>query len=73
MITETWNLDKEINGETHWACGRAMAKWKGSYPVGFLQRLDKRIGLTGKKVLTLFCGILTWATLVPNSLARRVA
>ena len=50
VITESWTL------ETHWACGRPMAKYKGAYPVGFLQRLDKIIGLKDKKVLTLFCG-----------------
>lgn len=50
VITESWTL------ETHWACGRPMAQYKGAYPVGFLQRLDKRIGLKDKKVLTLFCG-----------------
>jgi len=42
--------------ENHWACGRPMAKYKGAYPMGFLERLDKRIGLKGKKVLTLFSG-----------------
>jgi len=52
MITETW----DIVPETHWACGRPMSPYKGSYPVGFLQRLDKKIGLKNKKVLTLFCG-----------------
>lgn len=56
MITETWNMDITVQAETHWACGRPMAKWKGAYPEGFLQRLDQRIGLKGRKVLTLFCG-----------------
>ena len=50
VITESWTL------ETHWACGRPMAQYKGAYPEGFLKRLDKRIGLTDKKVLSLFCG-----------------
>ena len=56
MITETWNLDPEIEAETHWACGRPMAKYRGVYPEGFLLRLDRIMGLQGKKVLTLFCG-----------------
>ncbi len=56
MITETWNMDESVQALTHWACGRPMAQWKGAYPEGFLQRLDKTIGLSGKKVLTLFCG-----------------
>jgi len=50
VITESWTL------ETHWAAGRPMAKYKGAYPEGFLRRLDERIGLKNKKVLTLFCG-----------------
>ena len=50
VITESWTLRK------HWACGRPMAQYKGSYPVGFLERLNKFIGLKNKKVLTLFCG-----------------
>jgi hypothetical protein len=49
---ENWDL----KSETHWACGRPMAQYKGAYPIGFLQRLDKRVGLKDKKVLTLFCG-----------------
>ena len=52
IITETWDITPEI----HWACGRPMAAYKGSYPVGFLRRLDEKIELNGKKVLTLFCG-----------------
>ena len=54
MITETWNLS-DVEAETHWACGRPMAKYKGAYPEGFIRRLDQRIGLIGK-VITLFCG-----------------
>ena len=50
MITESWTL------KTHWACGRPMSQYKGSYPVGFLRRLDEKINLKDKKVLTLFCG-----------------
>ena len=50
VITESWTL------ETHWATGRPMAQYKGAYPEGFLRRLDERIGLKNKKVLTLFCG-----------------
>ncbi|KKL95902.1 hypothetical protein LCGC14_1849910 [marine sediment metagenome] len=50
VLTESWTLRK------HWACGRSMAQYKGGYPAGFLQRLDKKIGLKGKRVLTLFCG-----------------
>ena len=46
-----------IDSERHWSCGRAMAKYKGSYPLGFLERLNKRISLYNKKVLSLFCGI----------------
>ena len=64
VITESWTLVSGVTNElgqvhfleTHWACGRPMAQYKGAYPVGFLQRLDKRIGLKDKKVLTLFCG-----------------
>lgn len=52
MMNETW----DITPETHWACGRPMAAYRGSYPVGFLRRLDERIGLKNKRVLTLFCG-----------------
>ena len=33
-----------------------MAKYKGAYPEGFLQRLNNIIGLRDKKVLTLFIG-----------------
>lgn len=53
---ETWNLDDSLIAETHWSCGRPMSKYKGAYPIGFLNRLNKRIGLDEKKVLTLFCG-----------------
>lgn len=50
IITESWKL------EEHWACGRPMAKHRGAYPVGFLKRVDKRIGLKDRKILTLFSG-----------------
>jgi len=60
VICETW----DITPETHWACGRPMAAYRGSYPMGFLRRLDEKIGLIAlgeqekpKKVLTLFCGV----------------
>jgi hypothetical protein len=52
VVAETW----DITPETHWVCGRPMAAYKGSYPIGFLKRLDERLGLYGKKVITLFCG-----------------
>lgn len=56
MLMETWDLDPKIKGGTHWACGRPMAKYKGAYPQGFLQRLNRTLGLKEKQVLTLFCG-----------------
>lgn len=56
VFTETWNLAPQISAEAHWSCGRPMAKYRGAYPVGFLKRLDDRIGLRNKRVLTLFCG-----------------
>ena len=45
-------------GKRHgWACGRPMAKYKGAYPNGFLQRLDKLLGITeDHEVLHLFSG-----------------
>ena len=50
IILETWDL----KSETHWACGRPMAPYKGAYPQGFLKRLDKSIGLKDNKILTFF-------------------
>ena len=61
---ETWSFDDEIPEEQHWACGRPMAKYKGGYPEGFLQRLDAKLNFKDKKILTLFCGSSTFGDTV---------
>lgn len=59
LITETWQFGKRVKAQTHWACGRPMAKYKGAYPEGFIQRVEKVVGLKNKKVLSLFSGSST--------------
>lgn len=45
-----------VISDQFWACSRPKGSYRGIYPGGFLERLDKLIGLKGKKVLELFGG-----------------
>lgn len=47
-----------IDDETFWACGRAMGGYPGSFPNGFLQRVELKFGISDKRVLFPYGGAM---------------